>query len=327
MRGLGKSVAGAVAALSIALASPAMAQDDTAAASQWITLGTKGGPLSDANRSQPANVLIAQDGTWLVDIGDGTAQQLAKAGVPLGAIDAVFISHLHFDHTAGLVGLLGLRWQTDVSSDLTIYGPPGTRAMVDGLLAAMLPTTQSGYGVPGAPVRPPETGIKVVELRDNAALSIGDARVTARKNSHYSFAPGSADDANYESLSFRFDLPDRDIVYSGDTGPSAAVTDLARGADLLVVEMIDVDRTIADIRRLSPNVPAQAFANLETHLREHHLTPGDVGELASDAEVGAVVVTHLSGPDADGANLLGYVGAIAQHYTGPVVIADDLERF
>ncbi len=326
MRQVCKAI-GILLAWSLTLATPAIAQDDPPVVSQWITLGTKGGPLPDPARSQPANVLITHDGTWLVDSGDGAAQQLARAGIPLGAIDAVFISHLHFDHTAGLMGLLGLRWQTDVSSDLTIYGPPGTRAMMDGLLAAMLPTTQSGYGVPGSEIRAPDAGINVVELRDNSTLTIGTARVTARKNTHYSFAAGSAEDAAYESLSFRFDLPDRDIVYTGDTGPSPAVAELARGADLLVVEMIDADRTVADIRRLSPNVPPQAFANLERHLREHHLTPTDVGALAAQAEVGAVVVTHLSGPNADGIEMLGYIGAIAAEYSGPVIIADDLERF
>ena len=53
------------------------------------------------------------------------------------------------------------------------------------------------------------------------------------------FAPGSAEDRNYKSLSFRFDLPGRSIVYTGDTGPSAAVETLAKGADLLVSNFVE----------------------------------------------------------------------------------------
>ena len=56
--------------------------------------------------------------------------------------------------------------------------------------------------------------------------------MTAASNSHYTFSPGSAEVAKFVSLSFRFDAPDRSIVYTGDTGPSENVERLARNADL-----------------------------------------------------------------------------------------------
>ena len=75
----------------------------------WITLGTAAGPIPDPVRSQPANVLVLGEKAYVVDAGDGTAGRLAQAGVSLHAIDAIFISHLHFDHTGGLAVLLALR--------------------------------------------------------------------------------------------------------------------------------------------------------------------------------------------------------------------------
>ena len=61
------------------LAAPATA----APPATWIALGTMGGPIANAHRSQPANVLLTDEDTILIDTGDGAAEQLAKAGVPL----------------------------------------------------------------------------------------------------------------------------------------------------------------------------------------------------------------------------------------------------
>ena len=307
-----------------AQAAPASAR---AFASHWITLGTRGGPIADPDRSQPANALRVGDATYLVDVGDGAVEQLAKAGVPLASVRAVLLSHLHFDHTAGLFAVLGLRRQTNVDAPLTVYGPPGTRTLVDSLVAAMEPTTRSGYGMPGAPARPAGAGITVVEIRDGAHFDLDAARISAVKNTHYSFPSGSPEDRAFESLAYRFDMPDRSIVYTGDTGPSAAVERLAQGADLLVSEMIDVDRTMADVRRTSPNADPRATAGVEAHLRAHHLAPEDVGKLAGAAHVKAVVVTHFVAPRADAGALLGFLARIRDNFSGPAVIARDLESF
>ena len=151
--------------------------------------------------------------------------------------------------------------------------------------------------------------------------------MTAVKNTHYSFPPGSAEDDKFQSLSFRFVTPDRVIVYTGDTGVSPAVEKLAKGADLLVSEMIDYDGTVAEIHRESPNMPFAALAGLERHLRDQHLTARQVGELAHAARVKEVVVSHLSGPELDGDRELEYVRGIHESYSGPAVVARDLEDF
>lgn len=57
---------------------------------KWMTLGTMGGPIANAQRSQPANVLLTASGAVLVDVGDGAAEQLAKAGVPLPRVRISF---------------------------------------------------------------------------------------------------------------------------------------------------------------------------------------------------------------------------------------------
>ena len=294
---------------------------------RWVTLGTRAGPVASPVRSQPANLLIAGDARILVDVGDGTMGRLAALGILAARVDAVFISHLHWDHTGGLAALLGLRAQTNPQVPLAIYGPPGTAEMVEGLLASMKPGAAAGYGVAGARTIDLDKLTSVTELRDRASLAYRGVKVSARNNTHYSFAPESGLAERFEALSFRFDLPGRSIVYTGDTGPSSAVEELAAGADLLVAEMMDVDDTIARTLRFNPDWPEPARLAMEKHLREHHLLPDDVGQMAARAKVKGVVVTHFAGHERGDPAHFEYLRQIVAHYAGPVVIANDLDVF
>ena len=309
----------------LACATPLAAQ--APAADVFVTLGTRGGPIADAQRSQPANVLVRGRDAYLVDVGDGTAQQLARAGIALPRVKAVWISHLHFDHTGGLSAIIGLRYQTDVLGPLAIYGPPGTKALVAGIIASMQPAADAGYGLPGSRRVDPASIVTVTELGDGQGVALDGMSVRVAQNTHYSFAPGSDPDRRFKSFSYRFDLPGRSIVYTGDTGPSPAVERLARGADLLVSEMIDVDATVDTVRRNTPGMAPAAMAGMRRHLSDHHLTPPQVGELAARAGVKRVVVTHFVAPDATPAQIAAYLADIRKSYAGPAVIANDLDRF
>ncbi|HEX5048300.1 MAG TPA: MBL fold metallo-hydrolase [Gammaproteobacteria bacterium] len=334
-----------LAALAAAAALPLAYRAD-AQVPTFITLGTHGGPLPDAKRSQPANALVVDRAVYLVDVGDGAAEQLAKAGLSLQAVRAVFISHLHFDHTGGLFGVLGLRQQTNSLAKLTIYGPPGTKETVTALLAAAKPGGISGYGVPGERFIPPD--VEAIEIRDGAHVSLDGFTVTAVENTHYSFPRGSDLDQRFDSLSFRFDFPGRSIVYTGDTGPSDAVTALAKGADILVSELIDAQVAASGLggpppanaagaqNRAAPAPPpppangagAKSTAEvMREHLSAHHVTPEQVGRMAADAKVGRVVITHLVASRRPDFAIDSYVDEIRKVYSGPVVIANDLDRF
>ena len=292
-----------------------------------IPLGTGAGPVTSSPRPQPANLLRFAGRDYLVDVGDGAAGQSGKAGVQTKAIDAIFISHLHFDHTAGLAGILGLRFQTNSRDPLTIYGPPETQQLVDGILAGMEPGATANYGVAGAAPVDHRALIRVVELRDGDSIDVDGMTVTVRENTHYSFPEGSELAARFQSFSYRFDLPGRSIVYTGDTGPSATVEELASGADLLVVEMMDIPLSIGRMIAANPGIPEKVSRAMQSHLSEHHLSPTHVGELATRAGVGSVVVTHFSGWEKKQPGHLRYLQEIAAHYDGPYLIADDMDAF
>ncbi len=317
----------ALLVLAVAAVEPSVAVIINSSDTSFIALGTMGGPVSSPVRSQPANVLLHADKAYLVDTGDGAVQQLAKAGVQLSAVRAIFISHLHVDHIGGLEAVLGLRIQTLLPGVVTIYGPPGTQLLVDGIVAALQPSAQAAYGIPGRRWASPESTVKVIEMTDGSKVDVDGITVTAAQNTHYDFAPGSPDDQRFKSLSFRFDLPGRSIVYTGDTGPSEAVERLAKGADLLVSEMIDLEMTVATIHRVEPNMPKPQFEGMMKHLSTHHLSPLQVGELAARAGVKSVVVTHLAPGTTTQPDLDRYVREIQRNFHGPVTIANDLDRF
>jgi ribonuclease BN (tRNA processing enzyme) len=296
------------------------------AGSEFVILGTASGPNSEATRAQPANALLTGGQLYLIDAGDGAVAQLAKANLRVGAVRAVFLSHLHFDHTAGMLAVIGLRMQLETRGPLRVYGPPGTKAFIDGLLAAAAPAMRAGYGIPGQGW---SADIQTEELKDGSAIAVDGFKVTAAENSHFRMPEGNTARPEGISLSYRFDLSDRSIVYTGDTGPSQAVVALARGADLLVTEMIDVDRVLGGLR---PAGGRGAAANatptgFEWHMHAHHMTPAQVGELAKAADVRRVVITHFAPNPTGPEQARGYLDAIRAQFSGDVQLGADLARY
>lgn len=314
VRTLLAACASAMLALPTAAAPPAPALSFT-------TLGTNSGPIPRKDRSEPANLIRYGDQLILADVGDGAAEQLAKAGVGIDQVQTVLISHLHFDHTGGLFAFLALRYQTSGPNPVTIYGPPGTRETVTRLFAAMEP---GGHAIQTMRMAGgPDAGVKVVEIDDGATFSAGDVKITATDNSHYVTLKSPAQPRPV-SLSFRFDAPGRSILYTGDTGPSAKVEQLCKGVDLLVSEMMDPALAIARIKVNRPGGPPAIYDLVEDHFRREHLSPTEVGKLAKACGAKTVVATHNS---LERDELAGARKAIAAEFKGRIVLAEDLQTF
>lgn len=280
-------------------------------------MGTNAGLVPNLERSEPANLLRHGDKTVLVDAGDGAAEQLIKAGVPLTKLHTVIINHLHFDHTAGLFAIVALRYQIQAPGQLTVYGPPGTKSSVRGFLAAMHTSPPAGARTKQAP----QKTVNVIEVGDGAKFRIGDIAVSAVANSHYSATPGGDP---FVSLSYRFDLPRRSIAYTGDTGPSAKLEKLATGADTLISEIIDPDALLARLARTRPDMTAVQLDALRPHFFSEHLPPEQVGLLAAHARIKSVVLTHSDTRPEDSELLR---PQIAAKFGGPIAFARDMDCF
>lgn len=315
-----------VATMMVACPLAAQAQDASTVCPtlRWTTLGTAGGPIPTVERSEPANLLQAGDLAILVDTGDGTATQLARLDRGTGEVSAIFISHLHWDHVGGLAAVLGLRWMNNFSTPITVYGPPGTGEVVAGIIASLRPQERVGFGT-GAAVLDPAANITVVELVDGQQVELDSLTVTARGNTHYDFP---LEQVGTTSLSFRFDLGERSITYSGDTGPSTALTELAHGSDLLVSEVIALEPLIGQIVASRPDMPAPVQAAMRQHLSTHHVDAGEVGRMAQAAGVARLVLTHFAVPPGPLRASETYLrDGVRQHYAGPIDLARDLASF
>ena len=252
------------------------------------------GSVPTARRGLPAILLRAGGERILFDCGEGTQQQLLRsAGLP--ELDAIFITHYHLDHWLGLVGMLKTFDLRARERPLTIHGPPGLKA----LFATLRPV----FGRTGYP-------LSLVELEPHEEIrfdgySIASFPVRHRVEAYgYAFVeddrPGRFDADAARALGVPEgpdfgrlqrgetvggvrpeqvvgeDRPGRKIVYSGDTAPCQAVEVLAEGADVLVHEAT----FLSDERARASDTG--------------HSTAAQAAELARDAGVRLLALTHLS---------------------------------
>jgi len=263
-----------------------------APANSFITLGTAGGPMQNPMRAQPAHVFMHGDQPIMIDCGDGAMGQLARAGLQFRDVHHIFLTHHHFDHIGGLFAALGLNMMTQRRAPLHIYGPLGTRGILDGLLAACDGPQTIGFGVAGQSLPHPRDFIQVSEISPADTITLGDLRVTCCENTHYR-EEADLGTLGPVSLSLRFDALGRSVVFTGDTGPCAALETLALNADLIVGEMMDLTITMQRIRAMNPDMPEPRVQMIHQHLAKHHITVEDLAHLATVAGARRVVAVHF----------------------------------
>jgi ribonuclease BN (tRNA processing enzyme) len=291
-----------------------------------VTLGTAGGPLPRKDRAQSSNLLSVGGTLYLVDAGDGVTQRIVQAGYDFGQIRRVFITHAHGDHMSGLAPLLLARWEFQPRDPVDVYGS-GAEELVRGAIAYLTPNADI-RSVQGKRTPMTQT-FHGHDVAPGAVYHDDHVKVTAIENTHFHFPPGSRPDGKYRSYSYRFETPDRVVVFTGDTGPSDALTELAKNADVLVTEAMMASDVIDLFKRdglwqVRTPEEQQGFVRL---MEGEHITPRGVGELAAKARVKSIVMTHL-GPTTDPEDdYQRYIEGAREFYAGPIAIAKDLMAF
>lgn len=293
---------------------------------EFITLGTAGGPTPKLERAQPAHAIKRGERVLLVDCGEGAFRQLRKANIDLRTVHDVFISHHHFDHIGSLFACLGLNMMLHRKTGLTIYGPAGTKAILDGLLAACDIPHSIGFGVPGQTLTHPRDFVSVKEVAPGDEVIIDDIAISFCENTHYRTEEQFGQDGPL-SLALRFDAPDRSIVFTGDTGPCKGLEQFASGAQLLVGELIDVEATMARISAKNQSMPQDRLAMMAYHMEQHHLRPEQLGKMATRAGVSALVAVHLPFDKLSQEDQRKITAMIASEFTGTITIGEDLGRY
>lgn len=274
---------------------------------QLVLLGTGGGPTPKALRAAPAMALMIGGQLHVIDAGNGVARQVVLAGLPLKALAHVWITHLHSDHVADAFTLPWLAWSGALSTPVVVHGPPGMARMARdwfGFARVDIETRIRDEGRPDL-----RKLMRVADVQPGVLLQAGDVRVTAARVAH----PPLTD-----SFAYRFDWAGKSVVWSGDTRPCQALIDLARGADVLVQEVMylpALDRLIAG----DNNAP-----QLRAHLLASHTTVEQAGEIAAAAGVKRLVLSHfVPGGDAAISEAQWRDGA-ARAFGGPIIVGRDL---
>ena len=273
-----------------------------------ILLGTKGGPRVAEGRSNPATLLLINDVPYVVDCGYGTSRQLVSAGVALNRLRYVFITHHHSDHNLELGPLIYNAWITGQPIHVDVYGPPGLKPMINDFFSYQKFDIDTRIEDEG---RPDLRNMVVAHEFDKpgAVLTTDDVKVSTCLVSHPPIK---------HSYAYRFDAPDRSVVISGDTAYSPDLAKFAKGADVLVHEIMYLPAIENLIRRL-PNAK-----RLREHLMAAHTLPEDVGRVAAEAEVKTLVLSHFVPPDDPSTTDENWMEGVRKHFKGRIVVGKDL---
>jgi ribonuclease Z len=266
-----------------------------------ITLLGTGSPLPDPNRGGPATLVRAGDTLVLVDAGRAVTMRLAAVGVVPPVLSAVFVTHLHSDHITDLNDVVTTRWvMSPARNPITIYGPRGMRAVVDGMMAMLAPDLE--YRIAHHEDITEGPSVEVVEVEPGDSFTVGGADVRVGATDHRPVEP---------TVSFRIEHDRVSVVMGGDGVPCAGLDDLCAGADAYVQTVLRED--------IVRSVPIQRF----TDVLDYHSTVEQAAQTATRAGVRTLVLTHYVpgiGPGQEDE----WRALAAAHFAGDIVLGDDL---
>ena len=268
-----------------------------------IYLGTSASAPS-VRRSLPSMVVLNNEHRFMIDCGEGTQRQLLTSGIGLKRLNRILITHSHLDHILGLAGLVStmVRWET--MEEMHIYGGADAIDRIRDLLFSVVlrgnrtPTPlffhklspgvifeEKNLTVSCFPVTHRGTdsfGYKFVEkgkrpfLPDKAAelnIPVGPWRKNLVNGESVTLPDGRTIDAELVLGEY---IPGTTLVTVGDTGNAMELLPYVRGADALSIESTYLEE------------------EAEMAAQYSHLTAKMAAELAKEAEVGKLYLTHVS---------------------------------
>ena len=266
-----------------------------------VLLGTGVGPPVNLQQYGASTLVEAGAQRFLFDCGRGATLRLAQAGVPIGSITRVFLTHLHSDHVLQLPDLLLTGWAGGRRAvPLAVWGPAGTRAMMDHLQQAFAFDIHTRRDVDE---HLPAAGITVVShevTTDGVVFTKDGVTVTAFLVDHGPVQP---------AFGYRIEYRGRSVVLSGDTRVSENLVRHAQGADVLVHEVIDPEAL-----RDRPDHPSAAIVDA---IIAHHTTPQQAGEVFRRVAPRLAVYSHAP-------NTERILAQTRTAYAGPLQGAEDL---
>lgn len=276
-----------------------------------VTLLGTGSPAPVMRRFGPGVLVEAGGKKLLIDSGRGTTQRLLQAGLRLGQVDGLFITHLHSDHIVGIPDLWLTGWleatYAQRNGPFRVYGPKGTHDLMQGLVKAHdwdIRARIADQNLVPENVRP-----EVVEFTQGVVYEQAGVKVTAFEVDH--------GDLLRPAVGFRVDFAGRSVTVSGDTRFSENLIKHANGTDLLVHQ-------VAAAREELLKIPAFRV------ILAHHTQPEEAGTLFTRVKPRLAVFYHfvlLGAPGVSAVTEKEVFELARKTYDGPLLIGEDLMAF
>jgi ribonuclease BN (tRNA processing enzyme) len=310
---------------------------------ELVLLGTAGAPLPVAGRGGISSALIVDERIFVIDCGRGPPSAFADARLDFSHVEAVFLTHLHADHTGDLPGMLLYPWGIRVGDDgplppIRVYGPgrppalpigdaifhrettihpelpaPGTTDLVEHILAGyayhlnVMPLDahmpDPADLVAGIDIHIPPQTDALIPV-PIVVFEDPMVRVAAIPVTHGRAAP---------ALAYRFDTVHGSVVFSGDTTVNASLTALAQGADILVHQVADLGYLE---RHGTTGAALERMAALHTDITE-------VGGIAESARVHELVLNHYLPADVDAISDAEWAERAGRDFSGTTIAGSD----
>ncbi len=271
-----------------------------------VLLGT-GTPNCEPHRYQNSSAIIVNDQPYIIDCGGGTIQRISEAenqGVTAlhdSKLTRIFLTHLHPDHVVGLADFIIAPWVKTRTSPVQIYGPVGTKNMVEHLLRAFqigIGEHQYGLAALDTPLE-----LEVYEFEEGFVYEDGNVYVESFRVQH----------GGLDAFGLRFISDDKTIVHSGDTCALPVMADAAKGCDILIHEVYC--KASLD----------QRDEGWKKYHSTAHTSTVELAEIANKAQPGLLILNHYMTWGFHSDEYL--LKEITDLYNGRVVLGQDLEVY
>lgn len=328
----------------MAVALLTVSMSGTLNAADLVVLGVAGGPPFRVDHNNTGFMLVVNGEQYLIDSGGGSANNIMRVSNPATgkaftytAIHNIFFTHLHHDHVAGFVELISRgSWTIPTNmTSLTAYGPPGTRELVHKAKMTYMVAEEMHDLSNLLELQVHEFDLPKLDDHHERWKRHSDPIVEVFKDANVIVKATRVVHDGLDAYAYRFEIisgPDtgKSIVFSGDRGPGPVGTTpdlfpvLAQNATVMVHEALDtfmVDTVVA-------SAPVANQAYLRAQLTEGHTDMKLLPQLAKDANVGMLVLSHYGPGNRPVSVFQGIVNAAAAScgYTGTIIASTELTR-
>ena len=296
----------------LVVASPigvAQTSSGTDTAIHVVLLGTASGPTFDARRIGIGTLVRAGQELLLFDAGRAVSTGMVRAGIAPADVTKIFLTHLHSDHIVSVPELYLFPWPQGRNKPLQVWGPEGTRAMMDHLQEAFAFDIHVRRDVDE---KFPADGIKAIatDIREGLVYEANGVKVTAFLVDHAPVAP---------AFGYRVDYRGHSVSLSGDTRPSDSLVKASEGVDLLIHS---VGRWKQDPVLSGPPdefLPgSRTLRSLAKTIAAHHTDGEEAGRIFQRVRPKLAIFSHYSNID-----LPNTLRLVRQTYAGPVEFGEE----